>query len=212
MAYILGFIATDGCLTEHANGYHGLNITSKDKGLLKLIKIEMQAGHKISKKKGGHQLQIRNRVIYNDLLCLGLTPRKSKTLRFPKIPKEFLGSFIKGCFDGDGSVSVWREPRWRHSWQIKASFYGGSKPFLESLKSNLAVFGNLSKGTINKCGSCYKLHYGIEDSMKLCRFIYEKADCLCLKRKQKQFEFFKKVRPNKFEEHQLLAALSSSPV
>ena len=30
---LLGFIAADGCLVEHANGHHGLDITSKDRGV-----------------------------------------------------------------------------------------------------------------------------------------------------------------------------------
>ena len=83
MAYILGFIFADGCLVEYRNGYHGLDITSKDLNHLRLIKEKLNAEHKIGKKERGFRLQIRNRDIYNDLINLGLTPRKSKIISFP---------------------------------------------------------------------------------------------------------------------------------
>lgn len=205
MAYILGFIVTDGCLVEHKNGYHCLNITNKNKDILKKILTAMGSNHKISvKSRGGipklkyFQMQIRDRTIYADLLNLGLTPRKSKTVRMPNVSPIFFGDFVRGCFDGDGSVSIWREPRWRHTWQIKASFYGGSKLFLVALKEYLMILGSLSKGTINKCRRCHKLHYGIEDSIKLYRFIYRNGNSICLKNKKEKFEHFKRMRPDWF--------------
>lgn len=74
MAYVLGLIFADGCLLEHKNGHHGLDITSKNKDLLLSIKSRMQSGHKIGQKTRGWHLQIRNAKIYKDLLALGLTP------------------------------------------------------------------------------------------------------------------------------------------
>jgi len=116
MAYILGFIFADGCLVEHKNGYHGLDITSKDLQLLKLIKEQLKAEHKIAKKERGYHIQIRNRNIYNNLIKLGLIPRKSKIIEFPKLPKRYFSHFVRGLFDGDGSVVIWQEPRWKHTW------------------------------------------------------------------------------------------------
>ena len=115
MAYILGFIVTDGCLVEHENGYNALNITNKNREILKDILTVMDSGHKISiKHRGGvpnlayFQIQIRDKVIYKDLLRIGITPRKSKTIKVPNVPHEFFGSFVRGCFDGDGSITISR--------------------------------------------------------------------------------------------------------
>ncbi len=68
MAYLLGVICADGCLVEHANGYHCLNITSKDLPWLQQIKQTLNAEQKISCKERGYQLQIRNQAIYRSLL------------------------------------------------------------------------------------------------------------------------------------------------
>jgi hypothetical protein len=207
MAYILGFIATDGCLVEHKNGYNCLNITNKNKGILEEILISMNSDHKISAKSRGSaprykyfQIQIRNKDIYNDLLKLGLMPRKSKTIRMPAIPLEFYGDFLRGCFDGDGSVSVWKEPRWRHSWQIRSVFCSASFAFLQDIQKRLCSKAGLTKGNIQSLAREYLLCYSIEDSFKLYKVMYQNINCnsLFFKRKKDKFEFFKKVRPDKF--------------
>ena len=191
MAYILGFITADGCLVEYANGYHGLDITSKDKGLLVLIKREMQAEHKIGKKPRGYRLQIRNRTIYNDLLRLGLTPRKSKTIKFPYIPKKHFSEFVRGCFDGDGCVKVWQEKRWRRPWQLSSFFCSASLVFLKELQKKLQSIGGLSRGWIwQHPRSSHYLSYAIADSLRLYQFIYQDNPQLCLERKKKRFELF----------------------
>jgi len=208
MAYILGFIVTDGCLVEHKNGYNCLNITNKNKEILLNILRIMDSKHKISIKSRGrgsklkyYQIQIRDQSIYADLLKLGLTPRKSKTVRMPNIPSEFLGDFIRGCFDGDGSINVWQDPRWKHAWQTRVVFYSGSLLFLNDLRIRLSEEFSLKKVRIQKGVRVYVLYYSIEDSVKLYNLMYHNnADILLqLSRKRDKFEFFKKVRPDWFD-------------
>jgi hypothetical protein len=50
MAYVLGVICADGCLVEHANGYHGLNITTKDLSWLQQLRHTLQAEQSIGRK------------------------------------------------------------------------------------------------------------------------------------------------------------------
>ena len=209
MAYILGFIVTDGCLAEHKNGYHGLNITNKNRDILKKILTIMDSNHKISvKSRGGipklkyFQMQIRDRTIYADLLNLGLTPRKSKIVRMPNVPSEFLGDFIRGCFDGDGSVNVWQDPRWRHAWQMRAVFCSGSYAFLGDLQKRLHEQTNLSRGSIQRATRSHVLCYSILDSVKLYSIMYHsKIDSLIyLKRKKEKFELFRRMRPDWFKQ------------
>ena len=207
MAYVLGFIVTDGCLIEHRNGYNALNITNKDKEILKKILAVMDSDHKISvKSRGGtpkykyFQIQIRNKDIYSDLIRLGLTPRKSKTIKMPTVPSEFFGDFVRGCFDGDGAVSVWQDPRWKHAWQIRAVFCSGSLAFLQGMQKRLCEEADLSKGSIQRLAREYLLCYSIADSIKLHGAIYRKIgyNSLFFKRKKDKFEFFREVRPDKF--------------
>ena len=222
MAYILGFIVTDGCLVEHENGYNTLNITNKNREILKDILRVMDSGHKISiKHRGGvpnlayFQIQIRDRYIYSDLLKLGLTPRKSKTVRMPDVPYEFIGDFIRGCFDGDGSVTLWQEPRWRHPWQIRSVFSSGSYNFLIDIQECLCKEANMSPGSIQTLTREYNLCYSIADSIKLYKYMYAalSKSTLYFKEKKHKFDFFKKIRPEEFNNKVLIntAASASSP-
>lgn len=208
MAYILGFIVTDGCLVEHKNGYHALNITNKNRSILKKMLRVMGSNHKISiKPRGGipnnkyFQIQIRDRHIYGDLLRLGLTPRKSKTVRLPRIPNEFFGDFIRGCFDGDGSITTWRDPRWKNPWQMRTVFSSGSPVFLQEIQQKLHKQANLSMGSIQRLEREYELCYSIADSVKLYRYMYQDRpeNPLHLEEKFSKFHFFKKVRSEYFE-------------
>lgn len=190
MAYILGLITTDGCLVEHKNGYHGINITSKDKELLEDVKRTMQAMHKIGKKARAYHLQIRNRVLFKDLLKLGLTPRKTRTTIFPNVPKQYVSDFVRGCFDGDGSVFIWKEPRWRHTWQIRSTFSSGSGEFIKGLRRVLHENIGLTKGYLQLRREAYELKYAITDSLALYRFMYNTNCDLYLERKKRIFESF----------------------
>ena len=197
MSYILGFIFADGCLVEHKNGYHGLDITSKDLILLRSIKKQLNAEHKIGKKERGYRLQIRNRNIYNDLIQLGLTPRKSKTIRFPRVPKKYSSHFIRGFFDGDGSVMVWREPRWNHTWQIRISFTSGSRRFLQELNKYLQHSAELSGGKISYIDrGCLLRYLSMGECIKFYNFVYRYNPNLYLKRKKDKFESFISLKTN----------------
>ena len=191
MAYILGFIFADGCLVEHRNGYHGLDITSKDLQLLRLIKERLDAEHKISRKERGYHIQIRNQEIYNSLLRLGLTPRKSKTIKFPIIPKRHSSHFIRGLFDGDGSVMIWREPRWKHTWQIRTSFTSGSQIFLQDLRMYLGIWAGLLLGKVSPITRGHHLRYlSMPECAALYKFMYRGNPKVYLKRKKDKFELF----------------------
>lgn len=199
MAYVFGVICADGCLIEHANGYHCLNITSKDFSWLQQIKQVLQAAQKICSKQQAYQLQIRNQTIYRSLLDLGLTPRKSKTLKLPFVPTDVLPDFARGVFDGDGTIWYWQDPRWRHPWQMKASFYSGSRVFLEQLQLQLQQHAGLSPGTLTILPTAFELRYCIRDGVKLYRWMYRDQSSLCLPRKRERFEKFLALKERKAE-------------
>lgn len=194
MSYILGVVCADGCLVEHSNGYHCLNITSKDFDWLHMLKQTLQAEQKICPKGTAYQLQIRNQSIYGDLLSLGATPRKSKTLQMPFVPLSVLADFSRGYFDGDGTVWFRRDMRWKNSWHMKAAFYSGSYRFLEMLRIQLQQCAALSPGALMSLPTVFELRYCIKDAMKLYYWMYYDHHVLCLPRKRQRFEQFLQTR------------------
>jgi predicted DNA-binding protein YlxM (UPF0122 family) len=126
MAYVLGVLYTDGTLNpgrirepwraKSTSTMPMISISQKEPELLEKIRDLMDCEAKLyfskervyGKIKAGalYQFNISNEKIYDDVVSLGLTPNKSLTMQFPNMPNEFIRHFIRGCWDGDGSVFV----------------------------------------------------------------------------------------------------------
>ena len=142
MSYVFGFIVADGCIVvakERPNRPFTFNITSVDKKHLYKIRKVLDSEHKISKKTGGgkniaFQIQIRNQIIVKDLRRLGIFPRKTSCLNQMKIPKKYFPDFVRGFFDGDGTVYIYKVNKVP---QIKAGFVSTSLSFFSEFNKQL---------------------------------------------------------------------------
>ena len=115
-AYWLGFIAADGCIYQTGSGSNVLsfNLNVKDKNHLEkfLQAIESTAIIKTIKGTGFGigtdiaSLQINSNKMVKDLNNLGVVQKKSLVLDKPNIDKKFYNDWIRGYFDGDGSITV----------------------------------------------------------------------------------------------------------
>src|SRR5690606_8445162 len=80
------------------------------------------------KKRRYVRLNLNSKKMYNDLLDKGITPRKSLTLKPPKnVPKDLVRHWIRGYFDGDGSVHIYNDKRDKHKkkpFKLRGSFAG----------------------------------------------------------------------------------------
>lgn len=196
MAYILGFFVADGCITiskKRKNNPYTFNITSIDFDHLYSLKKAINSDYKISKKqkdKNGYQIQIRNQIICNDLINLGIYPRKTYNLKAVNIPDKYFSDFVRGFFDGDGSVYIYKV---NNTFQIKSEFISVSLPFIKDFNKKLCKSLNISEKSIHKFKPKEKhlLQYSIclyvNDSEKLSQFMYENNPTLYLARKQKIF-------------------------
>ncbi|MEH6988502.1 LAGLIDADG family homing endonuclease [Cytobacillus firmus] len=104
MAWVLGLIITDGCINKTINT---ITLTQKNEDILRLAAKYMDADYILApagKNKSTSTLVINSKKIKNDLLALGITANKSLIVPFPKVPEEYMASFIRGVIDGDGWV------------------------------------------------------------------------------------------------------------
>src|SRR3989304_5444387 len=102
-AYLLGFIIADG----NSDGKYKITIVSKDLEILhKCKKISSQLKKNINETKAHkiYYLQICSQKLVSDLRAFGIEPRKSWTSTFPDIKEEYYSHFLRGLFDGDGSI------------------------------------------------------------------------------------------------------------
>lgn len=141
MAYVLGVLYTDGNLYHDSKRrLYRIILAQKQPELLnkvlKLMDCDARLRHRKKRGISGdiHFFDIQQKKIYYDLINFGLSPKKSKTIEFPNIPLEFTRHFVRGCWDGDGSIHI-------DGSKINAKYYCGSLNFIERLVQELYRIG-----------------------------------------------------------------------
>ncbi len=107
-AYILGFIASDGHLNN--NGSIVIHINKKDIDILEKIVTYVNIDTPITSDSNREDMVkiVFSSTKMNNDICekLHIKPgKKSNILTYPRIPEKFIYHFIRGYFDGDGSIS-----------------------------------------------------------------------------------------------------------
>jgi len=202
MAYVLGFFTADGNMIRNKRGAYFMEFQITDKDLLYKIRKVLKSNHKITERNRDHKwkksyrLQIGSKKIFNDLLKLGLTPNKSKTIKLPDIPQDFFSDFTRGYFDGDGCVTVCHYVRKdrnnKKCIRILSGFISGSQEFLEALHLKLKNLANIVGGILYEHEG-YRLTFSLKDTRKLYNFMYNDKNDLFLDRKKNKFEEFFKI-------------------
>jgi hypothetical protein len=191
LAYAIGLIATDGNLSK--DGRHVVFV-SKDLQLIKTFKNCLGLTNKICEKKSGfvptnraYFVQFGDVNFYRFLLRIGLTPAKSKTLKALKIPRQYFFDFLRGSFDGDGSLYAYWDKRWASSYLFYLSFISASRAHLlwlqRIIQGHIKVKGHMSK---NIYSSVYQLKYAKTEAKTIFLRMYHSPNVPRLERKYKK--------------------------
>lgn len=145
-AYWLGFISADGCVHD---GILELTLKEEDKEHVKRFArfVSPTAEVKYRPKQKAYRVSICSKQICDDLIALGVTPRKSLTLQFcDKVPLHLVHHYIRGYVDGDGSI------QYRKHARIEIL---GTECFLNSIVDSLSLHHNKKK----QHGAAYSIRY-----------------------------------------------------
>jgi predicted DNA-binding protein YlxM (UPF0122 family) len=191
MAYVLGLLFTDGCVSKTEGGSYSVSLSLIDKDLLEKVRDAMGSKHPIKSynpQRNLYHFGFGREKLMNDLLRLGLIKNKSLTVKFPSVPDDYLRDFIRGVFDGDGSIYF--EPRSKYE-KIRTSFTSSSRDFIYKLEEGLRFLG-MPKRKIyqqkTKNSISYTLKYGHRHSIKLFSILYKDvAENMYLDRKYNKF-------------------------
>lgn len=199
MAYVLGFLFADGYVFKNPRGSCFTCFCSTDKEIIENIRNALHSNHKIGIRvrdsrfltKPLYVLQIGSKDLFAHLRTFGIVQNKSLTIKFPRhVPKEFLGDFIRGYFDGDGNVyfkKLWVNARKKMRWIFSTRFTSGSRPFLAGLHH--ALKGRMHGGAIHAKTRGHELVFSHRDSIALYNLMYHDNPCqLFLKRKYDIFQ------------------------
>ena len=188
-AWLLGFIASDGYLpiTKGAKNRIVISLARKDEDVLKLIAKELKYEGPIyqytasdgeslistlafSSKKIRRQLEEKYGIVNNKTFKIHELPSN--------LPNEYMLDYIRGYFDGDGSVFKLRDKR------INMSITSANKDFLESVQQYLQRYDLSSR--IVPDHNTFDLKFGVKDSLKFGQLLYDN-NYLALPRKKEKF-------------------------
>lgn len=175
-AYWLGFLYADGCVHTNRNEV-SINITDKEH-VEKFKNFLGAKNHRITESKDSrwenaktlYQLSIKDEQIHKDLIKWGCVPQKTLVIdKIPNIPRDFISHFIRGYFDGDGSLHYLQ-----NTDNFRISFTSGSKKFLEDIQKELNVI-HLSLGH-SEGTNTYQLQIsGRKQVEKILNYLYQNS-------------------------------------
>lgn len=186
-AFWLGIMYADGNVDSDGNG---ITLGSTDKGMVLAFRSVLKSEHNIytnerSKEnpnwKDSHTLKIFDSKLRSDLIKHGCVPNKTACTRWPTLDGSLNSHFIRGLFDGDGSV--WGQPG-------KGYFsITGYLPFLEKIQEVLIEEAGVNKTKLIERKPNYgDIRYGGKTPMKqLYDYLYKDARYF-LRRKKEKFE------------------------
>lgn len=104
--YLLGLIASDGCLHNNERTIE-ISLHEQDKNILIDISNGIFGENRVicEEKRNRVRLIISSIDVSNVYIQFGITPRKTATLniKFEKIPEQYFHHFLRGYIDGDGN-------------------------------------------------------------------------------------------------------------
>lgn len=182
-AYWFGFIAADGSVSITSKKY-SVNIELKAQDKDHLIKFRSQIGstHPLltreqtvkGKQYKSVRISIGSQYLSNSLIALGVVPGRSNTFSYPDISSNLDRHFIRGYFDGDGSLSLNN----RNGYINLIFSITGNEPFLLSIQNILMAQCNLSKtklATHNKSAVKSLVYGGNIQVPRIMDFIFQDA-------------------------------------
>ncbi len=164
-AYFLGYLYADGYVNDQCMR---LNIHNQDYHILQKFCECLESDETIIKPFGDHYscLTVNSIDFANSLHRQGVVQAKTKILKPPILDDNLIRHFIRGYFDGDGSI--WFDKS-SNSYRIQ---FIGTKPIVEYIADFFGIKTKLREAT--KDGLIYR--YGFSGNQKIsCAFnkIYE---------------------------------------
>lgn len=176
-AYWLGVIVSDGTIQK--DGYKTA-LASKDKDLILKFKKAIKSSHPITKinqfdkrtKKTyiRYIIQINSKEFTSFLIDLGITNKKSYACEFPKIEEKYYLSFLRGLFDGDGSLSS-------HSKNSLRMSFTATKEILNKIHDLFKEKYNIEPHPIYRTSEAmnvFRTHY-FSDAKKILELLYNNS-------------------------------------
>ena len=190
MAWLLGFLASDGTINSK-NNHIKIDLSSVDREILEKIKNEVNIENEIKEYTTNKGYKVVSlgwtcEKHKKDLAKYNIVPRKTFILQPPlNLSKEYYIDYIRGYFDGDGCICF------NSQKSIAFGICGGSKGLLEWIINVFYEIYGIPKVNIHtdkrREKPFYYFNYSTTASKKIYTILYNESN-MYLKRKKEKFE------------------------
>ncbi len=184
-AYLLGLFTADGCIyTSNSSKLFTIQMKLEDAYMIEFIKDELQAPRKIfaDKRDDSRAITVVNDIFVKYLIENGVAEGKSERF-LPKLSDELIPHYIRGLFDGDGSITIRKAHSYGKAMRCCVVLLAHSK-LIAQLQNYLEF--KLGVSHLNLCndgGDAYSVRYSSrKDFIAVTNFMYSNAN-IYLKRK-----------------------------
>jgi DNA-binding transcriptional regulator WhiA len=209
-AYLLGLLYADGCISKATKEFYVLSLAMTNEDLIKKIHSDFPFFHYSarSNNKGYgngnnlllHILRKQDKNLSKHMLNNGLIPKKSMENKdinkMPILEDNLIRHFIRGYFDGDGSIYIFKHRPNLRRFEI----CGNGKIIMEEMYKILLKICPSTTIRLKKNNSSgiFDMHtieiMKSEDILKLKDFLYKDAT-LYMTCKKDLFDSFKVIKP-----------------
>lgn len=196
MAWIVGFLAADGYVSQKGNVI-SIALSSADREILERIKAEIEIEnsiHDFTNKDGFKysELSWTCKEHREELKKYSIVPRKTFILKPPlNLDKQFWLDYIRGYFDGDGSVNFIEVNGKKHYVALRWQVCSATPEILDFILDTLESYG-IPKVSIQsqkkKNSLLYTIQYSTNSTKKIYDILYSTDSTIFLARKKKHFE------------------------
>lgn len=181
-AYTLGFITSDGHISTSNAVMFAQSSTELD--VLEKIRAELKSNHPIrNKNESAYTFSFTSKHICDKLRDMGLNNRKSYGFDFSRlrsyIPTEYERDFVRGLFDGDGSIRIYKYDYFpKHTYHLGFTGIKETCEYVRSmfdLHTKMADEGNGIFTVVSSCRS---------DIVRIGHLMYDNATIYMNRKKQ----------------------------
>lgn len=108
-SYWLGFLYADGCVRMRRSGELRLKLKDTDKSHIEKFLSDLNSNSPIKTYSDGKSnccfASLNSNKLVKSLFELGCLQNKTQKIRLPSLPDDLINHFIRGYFDGDGTIS-----------------------------------------------------------------------------------------------------------
>ena len=195
MAWILGFLAADGCISEKRNEI-SLGLSSADIEILERIRKEIEIENKVrvyTDRKGFEYAELnwtceQHKKVLSEY---SIIPKKTFKLKPPyKLDKRYWIDYIRGYFDGDGSVNFIQSNGKKQYTALRWQVCSATPEILQFIVDYLEELGvksvNIQKQN-RKNSTLYSIQYSTTATIQIYNILYNTNSDLFLKRKKDHY-------------------------